>query len=61
MEGKLLNLREAAEYLAIKETSVYWLHRTKQISHYRVNGKLRFSTTDLDKYLESVRVEAVPT
>lgn len=57
----LMDLEHAAAYLGITPKSLYWLKRTRQVTHYVVNRKLRFSKEDIDNYLERVRIPAADT
>ena len=54
-----MNLDQAASYLGITRAGLYWLKRTKKITHYVINRKLHFKREDLDAYLSEVRVEAM--
>lgn len=52
----LLNVREAAEYLAVSPALLYRLVADRQIQHVRVGvgrGTIRFRITDLEQYKHS--------
>ena len=48
----VLDVHEAAAYLAVKEATVYELVRRGELSHTRVARSLRFRVEDLDRFLE---------
>ena len=54
----LIDPLQAAQYLSIKVGTIYYLRRTRQIDCYKVGGKLRFRSEDLDTYLEKCRIPA---
>jgi excisionase family DNA binding protein len=47
----VLDVHEAAAYLAVKEATVYELVRAGELPHTRVGRSLRFRVADLDRYL----------
>jgi excisionase family DNA binding protein len=52
----LLNVREAAEYLAVSTALLYRLVANRQIQHVRVGvgrGTIRFRTNDLEQFKHS--------
>jgi excisionase family DNA binding protein len=53
----LLNVQEAAKFLAIKPSTIraYVLHQ--KIPHYKIGGSVRFSEDDLRNYLAGCRRE----
>ena len=56
---KWLTLKEAAEYLRISEISLRNFIRYKKISHYKIEGKLLFKITELDKFIEQNKIESI--
>lgn len=48
----VLDVHEAAAYLAVDEQTVYRLVRRGELPHTRVGRALRFRVEDLDRYLE---------
>jgi excisionase family DNA binding protein len=56
---RLLDLAGAAEYLNDTPRHVRSLWERRQIAAVRVGRKLRFDPRDLDRYIDSQRVEAV--
>ena len=57
----LLTPQQAAEYLQVNERWVYDKIQAKVLPHSRVGKFIRLRRSDLDAYVESMRVEAVPT
>jgi excisionase family DNA binding protein len=54
----MLNHEEAASYLRISRSTLYKLTSSRSIPHYKPGGKLvYFKPEDLDRWLESNRVE----
>ncbi|MDA8273010.1 MAG: helix-turn-helix domain-containing protein [Deltaproteobacteria bacterium] len=56
---KWLTLKEAASYLRISEISLRNFIRYKKISHYKIEGKLLFKITELDKFIEQNKIESI--
>ena len=50
-------MKELAAYIKIKEKTLYHLVSTRAIPHYRVNKLVRFSRSEVDKWLESKKVD----
>jgi len=48
----VLDVREAAAYLALKPETVRRLVRRGELPHTRVGRSIRFRLVDLDRYLE---------
>jgi len=48
----VLDVHEAAAYLAIDEGTVYRLARTGELPHTRIGRAVRFRVVDLDRYLK---------
>ena len=46
------NADEAAEYLGLSKTTVFRLVRNGELSHTRVTRWIRFSSADLEGYLQ---------
>ena len=52
---RLLTVRQAAEYLGLKPSTLYdWVARHK-ISFVKLNGALRFDLRDLERMIENAR------
>jgi excisionase family DNA binding protein len=47
----VLDVREAAAYLAVEAVTVYRLVRSGELPHTRVGRSVRFRVEDLDRYL----------
>ena len=56
---KWLTLKESASYLRISESSLRNFIRYKKISHYKIEGKLLFKITELDKLIEQTKIGSV--
>ncbi len=50
---------ELAEFLAISKPTVYRLVEKRQLPFHKIGGVLRFKKADIEKYLESGRVEPI--
>jgi len=48
---------EAAALLSLNVGSIDWLVRTRKLSYRKIAGKVRFTLSDLEKYVESCLVE----
>jgi excisionase family DNA binding protein len=57
--GRLLDLAGAAAYLNDSPRHVRSLWEHRQIAAVRIGRKVRFDPRDLDRYIESQRVEAI--
>jgi len=58
MSQRLLNVRQAAEYLGVKPTTLYdWVARRK-VPFVKINGALRFDLPDLERLIESAKQPA---
>jgi excisionase family DNA binding protein len=57
--NNLISTDELSRYLKISKPSVYRLINKRAFPFYKVGGKLRFSLSDIEKYLESVRIDPV--
>ena len=54
-----MTIAEAADFLGVSVSTIYWLRRTRQIASYKIGKELRFSMAHLNEYLQSVLQEAV--
>ncbi len=50
---------QLADYLAISKATVYRLVGKRQLPFRRVGGQLRFRREDIEKYLETGRIEPI--
>ena len=57
--NNLISPEELAELFKISKSSVYRLIERRQIPFYKIGAKLRFSKSDVEKYLKSVRIDPV--
>jgi len=57
--GDLLDIDEAATYLATTRRHMRRLVAERRIAHVKVGAFVRFHTADLDRYLEARHVEPV--
>lgn len=53
-----LRYAEAAEYLGVSVPTLKLWVMNKKIPHYKVGNAVQFDRNDLDKFIESARVEA---
>lgn len=58
-ETPFLNVGEAAEYLTVSTRTLRRYVAEGRLAYYRVGRELRFKRADLDRYLESLRREAL--
>ena len=54
------SVKTAAAKLGISPSKVYQLTGRRQVSFYRIGGKILFEDADLERYKKAARVEAVP-
>jgi excisionase family DNA binding protein len=50
---------EMADFLAISKATVYRLVGKRQLPFIKIGGVLRFKKADIEKYLESGRVDPI--
>lgn len=50
---------ELAEYLRISPRTIYRMVQKRELPFIKIRGRVRFQQEDIEKYLESVRVEAI--
>jgi len=55
----ILNISQAAKALNVSEISIRRLVRTKGIQHRRIGRRILFTESDLNSFLENVKVAAV--
>lgn len=56
---QLLGINEAAERIGIKLSTLYaWVH-TRQIPYYKIGRLVKFDENEIDRWLESKRVEMI--
>ena len=56
---KYLSLPEAAEYLRISDRNLRKLTKNNKIPFYKLEGKILFKISELDKYIEKNKVESL--
>ena len=49
---RLLNVKEAAQYLGLEVDTVYKKARLRELPHVKVGRALRFDVRALDRYIE---------
>ena len=49
---RLLNVKEAAQYLGLEVDTVYKKARLRELPHVKVGRALRFDVKALDRYIE---------
>ena len=57
MENGFLTLKEAAQYLGLKESNLYLKVERQEILHHRFGRLIRFKKDDLDVWAEGHKVE----
>jgi len=55
--NNFISPEDLADIFKISRSSVYRLIEKRQIPFFKIGGKLRFSQSDVNEYLEKVRVE----
>ena len=50
--GKLINSKQAAEYLCICERKLWDLQKSQRIPVVRIDRSVRFDRDDLDEFIE---------
>ena len=56
---KYLSLPEAAEYLRISDRNLRKLAKNSKLPFYKLEGKILFKISELDKYIEKNKVESL--
>jgi excisionase family DNA binding protein len=54
-----MTIREVAEYLRIKASTIYSLAEQKRIPHYKIGRLVRFKRSEIDQWMEGNREECV--
>ena len=54
-----VDIEGAATFLGASKSKLYKMVAQRSIEHYKCQGKLLFKVDELNKYLSSIRVEAV--
>jgi excisionase family DNA binding protein len=57
-ESSLITVKEAARFLAVSTSTLYGWVWQRRISFVKVGRALRFEKRDLEKFIQSNRVEA---
>lgn len=53
MEKTLINIKQAGDYLGMKQSWIRMKVFHKELPHYKIGGHLRFRIEDLDQWIES--------
>lgn len=56
---ELLTIKDVARLLKVSEVTVRRLQQARQIPFLKIGGGIRFTVSDVEKYLKQARVEAV--
>ena len=56
---RLLNVREAAQYLGLEVDTVYKKSRLREVPYVKVGRALRFDVKALDRYIEQHTIETI--
>lgn len=54
--SEILTTSEVAEFLKLKETTVYHLTQKKEIPHIKIGGAVRFDLDEIKEWLKSKRI-----
>jgi excisionase family DNA binding protein len=55
---KLITIKEAAEILNVKPSTLYQWAELGQVPCFKINGSLRFDVEDITKWIKSCKIEA---
>ena len=58
MDKDILIINEAASFLRVSATTLRRYIASRQITFYKLQGKIIFRKTDLEKFLDSKRVDS---
>lgn len=50
---------ELARLLAVSRTTIYRIIEQRRIPFYKINGVIRFKKVDVDRFIESGRIESM--
>jgi excisionase family DNA binding protein len=56
-----ITVKEAAEFLSIKEKTIYYLVNQDLIPHYRIGKMVRFSKEEIETWMKSKKAGSVKT
>ena len=56
---RLLNVREAAQYLGLEVDTVYKKSRLREVPYVKVGRALRFDVKALEKYIEQHSIQTI--
>lgn len=56
-DGKILTIKQVADYLRVTERTIYRLAAGKQIPAFKVGGSWRFSRADIDSWIKRQSME----
>lgn len=59
MEDRWLNVNQAAHHLGISKGTLYQYTHKKLVTHYKLGNRIMFKVSDLDKFMESNKVETM--
>lgn len=51
-DSEILTIRQVADYLKVNERTIYRLAAAKRIPAFKVGGTWRFSTSDIDQWIQ---------
>ena len=58
MERRFLGIKELAEYMGIKKSTLYsWVHQ-KAIPHYKIGRLPKFDITEINTWIQGRKVKA---
>jgi excisionase family DNA binding protein len=58
MNKEILIIQEAAEYLRISVTTLRRYAYERRVTHYKLKGRIIFRKADLEKFLDTRKIES---
>jgi excisionase family DNA binding protein len=54
----MMTVKELAEYINVKEKTIYNFVEKRLIPHYRLNRIIRFRKKEIDKWIDSKKIKS---
>jgi excisionase family DNA binding protein len=54
----MMTVKELAEYINVKEKTIYNFVEKRLIPHYRLNRIIRFRKREIDKWIDSKKIKS---
>ena len=58
MNNEILIIQEAAEYLRVSVTTLRRYAYERRVTHYKLKGRIIFRKADLEKFLDTRKIES---